>query len=330
MKLLITGASGLLGLNLSLMMHDQHQITGVDRSKLYGVPFELLRADLLDSAAEHQMLDAVRPDAVIHCAALADPDACEANPDYARRLNAELPGELATACAMRGIRLLHISTDAVFDGTKDGVYTEADTPNPIGVYSRSKLDGERAVLSANPDALVARVNFFGWSLTGTRSLAEFFFNSLNSGRSCPGFTDVWYCPLFVGDLASVLVQMLEKGLSGLYHVVGAEALSKYEFGTRLARQFGFDPQLVTPASVDGSELKARRPHNLRLSIHKLSTELKSEIPGVSLGLQQFYAQHREGYPQKLRSYQHPNSDAIRAGNEQGSEPPMGNGIASSG
>ena len=283
-------------------MHTRHEITGVDRSKLSGVPFKLLRADLLDTGLEHRILDTVRPDAVIHCAAMADVDACESDPQGARRMNAELPGELAQACARRGIRLLHLSTDAVFDGSKDGFYTEADAPNPLGVYSRSKLDGERAVLGADAGAIVARVNFFGWGLDGNRSIAEYFFNGLSAGRLVNGFTDVWFCPLFVGDLAEILVGMLEKGLSGLYHVVGLEALTKYDFGLRLARQFGSDEGLVIPASVEESGLKARRSHNLRLSIHRLSTDLGYEIPNVSTGIAKFHRQYQQGYPQKLRSY----------------------------
>lgn len=302
MKILVTGASGLLGLNLSLMEIGGHTVVGVDRSRLADTPFELLKADLLDPQAVRRILDTVRPDAVIHTAANANVDACESDPEGARRLNADLPGELANACSKRGIRLIHISTDAVFDGTKDADYIEADTPNPLGVYARTKLDGERNVLSANPNAIVARVNFFGWSLSGTRSLPEFFFNKLSAGEQCNGFTDVYFCPLFVGDLAEILVRMLDKGLSGLYHVVGSETLSKYDFGQRIAHQFGFDPGLVIPRSVEESGLKARRSHNLRLSIHKLSTDLGVEIPGVSTGIRKFYTQYQQGYPQKMRSY----------------------------
>ena len=304
MRLLITGASGLLGLNLSLMMQGAHDITGVDRSKLAGVPFELLRADLLEPGVEERILDSVRPQAVIHCAAWADMDACEADPEGARRLNTDLPGQLAQACAQRGIRLLHISTDGVYDGLKDGFYTEADAPHPQGVYARTKLAGEQNVLAADPYALVARVNFFGWSLSGSRSLAEFFLEHLRSGEGCQGFTDVWFCPLFVGHLAQLLVEMLEKGLSGLYNVLGSEALTKYEFGLRLARQFGLDESLIEPISVEDSGLKARRSHNLRVSVHKLSTALGHEIPSVSTGLGEFYTQYQQGYPQKIRSYQH--------------------------
>jgi len=150
---------------------------------------------------------------------------------------------------------------------------------------------------------VARVNFFGWSLSGTRSLSEFFYNHLSSGDQANGFTDVWFCTMFVGDLGTTLIQMLEKGLSGLYHVVGSEAITKYEFGLRVARQFGFDEGLVRPISVEESGLTARRSHNLRLSVHKLFTDLGIEIPGVSTGIEKFYTQLQQGFPQKMRSYQ---------------------------
>ncbi|MEJ5224630.1 MAG: SDR family oxidoreductase [Anaerolineales bacterium] len=303
MKLLITGASGLLGLNFCLMQWEGHTVVGVDRGKLATPPFDLIRADLLAPGAVDHILSAAQPDAVIHTAALADVDACESAPAEARRINAMLPGDLAAACARRGIRLVHISTDAVFDGTKDGIYTEDDTPNPLSVYAQTKLEGERNVLAAHPGAIIARVNFFGWSLSGTRSLAEFFFNKLSASQTCNGFTDVYFCPMFVGDLAETLVTMLEKDLSGLYHVVGSEALSKYDFGVRIAQQFGFNSQQVIPTSVEESALKARRSHNLRLSVHKLSTALGADIPGVSTGIARFYAQHQQGYPQKMRSYQ---------------------------
>jgi len=303
MKILVTGASGLLGLNLSLRITGTHTIIGVNRSKLAGTPFELVQADLLETGVCSRLIDKIHPDAVIHTAALASLDKCEADPEAARRLNAELPGILAEACAKHGVQLIHISTDSVFDGTKDGIYTEADVPNPPGVYSATKLQGEQNVLSTYPKAAVARVNFFGWSLSGTRSLSEFFYNNLSAGVHINGFTDVWFCSIFVGDLAELLVQMLKKDLSGLYHTVGSEALTKYDFGIRIARQFGFDENLIQPISVEESGLTARRSHNLKLSVHKLSAALGTEIPGVSTGIEKFYTQLQQGYPQKMRSYQ---------------------------
>ena len=302
MKILVTGASGLLGLNLSLQMHGTHEIIGVDRSKLANTPFDLIKLDLLDADALPKLLDDSKPDALIHCAANALVDACELDPNAASTLNAILPGQLASACAERDIRFLHISTDAVFDGTKEGIYSEDDAPNPLGVYAQTKLDGEYAVLDANPNAAIARVNFFGWSLSGTRSLSEFFVNNLGAGKNVNGFDDVYFCPMFVGDLADTLVGMLEKSLSGMYHVVGSRAITKYEFGQAIANQFGFDAGLINPISVSDAGLTAKRSQNLRLSINKLSTALGYDIPDFSTGLAKFYTQYQQGYPQKLRSY----------------------------
>jgi dTDP-4-dehydrorhamnose reductase len=303
MRILITGSSGLLGLNLALDAMGSHQIIGVDRDKLASVPFELINADLLVPDAVRRVLVESKPEAVIHCAALANVDDCETNPELAYQMNADLPARLADACARQKVRLIHISTDAVFDGQKDGVYAESDAPNPQGVYAQTKLEGERAVLGVNPMAVVARVNFYGWSLSGKRSLSEFFVNNLGSGKSVNGFTDVIFCPMLVNHLSRLLIAMLEQGLRGLYHVVGPQALSKYQFGIEIARKFGLKESLISPQSVDKSGLTARRSHNLRLSTDKLSTDLNLTLPTFSTGLDEFYTQYQQGYPQKIRSYQ---------------------------
>src|SRR5688572_11006153 len=178
MKLLIPGVSGLLGINFAQEMMNEHEIIGVDRGKLKQAPFTVLNRNLLDSTAVvDTILDTTKPNWVINCAALADLDVCEDNPDLAKHLNVDLPRHLARACKTRNIPFVHISTDAVFDGENDEFYTEEDKPNPLSIYAKTKLDGEWAVLTENPKAIVARVNFYGWSLNGKRSLAEFFINN---------------------------------------------------------------------------------------------------------------------------------------------------------
>ena len=303
MKLLLTGASGLLGINLAMEAMREHEVIGVDRGKLKSAPFPVIKTNFYDRHAFDPALDAHQPDWVINCAALANLEECEKHPDQARILNVNLPRELAGACAKRNIKFLHLSTDAVFDGTKDGAYIEDDEPNPLGAYSQTKLEGERAVQEANPQAIIARVNFYGWSLTNRRSLGEFFVNNLSEGRNVNGFTDVIFCPMWVNHLAQTLVEMLERDLHGLYHVVGAQAMNKYQFGVEVARRFGLRESLIAPQSVESSSLTAKRSHNLWLSVHKLSTALGHEIPNFSTGLDGFYTQFQQGYPQKIRSYQ---------------------------
>jgi len=303
MKLLITGASGLLGINLAMEAMREHGVIGVDRGRLQSAPFQVIKTNFFNSRAFEPILDTVQPDWVINCAALANLEECEKFPDQAKILNIDLPRELATACAERNIRFIQLSTDAVFDGTKEGSYSEEDIPNPQSIYSQTKLDGERAVQEANPSAIIARVNFFGWSLGGRRSLGEFFVNNLSEGKNVNGFTDVIFCPMWVNHLAQMLIAMLEKDLHGLYHVVGAQPMNKYQFGVEVARKFGLKESLIAPQSVEMSSLTAKRSHNLWLSVNKLSTDLGRTLPDFSTGLDGFYTQFQQGYPQKIRGYQ---------------------------
>jgi dTDP-4-dehydrorhamnose reductase len=303
MKLLVTGAGGLLGLNLALGSMREHTVIGLDRGTLRDCPFELLQVELTEAGAFARALQGARPDAIIHCAAMADVDGCEHDPAAARRVNTDVPAMIARVCQREGVSLIHISTDAVFDGTASSPYSEADSPNPTNVYARTKYDAEGEVLGAHPQAIVARVNFYGWSPTGRRSLAEYFVRNLSAGTRIRGFIDVVFCPMLVGDLGGVLLDMLKRGLSGLYHAVGPEPMTKYAFGVALARMFSLDEGLITPERVENAGLAANRSRNLALSIHKLSTALGEPMPDFSTGLHKFHQQFMAGYPQLVRSYQ---------------------------
>ena len=227
-------------------------------------------------------------------------ETAEKDPALARRVNADLPGELAEASRRLDVRMVHLSTDAVFDGTH-GPYTETDQANPMSAYARSKWAGEQAVAAANPQAIIARVNFYGWSMNGRRSLAEFFYNALSTGKPANGWTDVFFCPLEVNLLGGLLLEMAQQGLEGLYHVVSSECLSKYDFGCRVARAFGFDETLIRPTRVTESGLSAARSPDLRLSTAKLTRDLGHALPGQAEGLARFHEQFSEGYPDRLRS-----------------------------
>lgn len=301
-RILVTGAGGLLGINVTQETMGLHDLIAIDRSKLINPPFHVIALDLLAPGAVEYMLDAAQPDWLINCAALADLEACEKDPDLAYRLNAELPARLAAACAVRGVSWVHVSTDAVFDGESPDPYTEEHYPNPLSVYARTKLQGEQSVLLHDPSAIVARVNFYGWSLSGARSLAEFFFNNLSAGRQVGGFTDVHFSPMLVNHTVRLMLKMLAKGLRGLYHLVGTQPMSKYHFGIQLARKFNLDEGLILPKSVHDSSLVARRANNLILSTKKLSTDLQEDLPVFSTGMDEFHAQFQQSYPQRIRSY----------------------------
>jgi len=303
MHLLVTGASGLLGLNLSLLaVREGNTVTGLVHSHgLSGVPFQQMQVDLLQEQEALCAIQTAKPDAIIHCAAQANLNLAERDPQLTQRLNAEMPGFLAAAAKQNQIPFIHISTDAVFDGERGG-YVEDDPVRPISVYAKTKLAGEQAVLENNPDAIVARVVFYGWSLSGVRSLGEFFFNNLKESHPVNGFTDTFFSPLYVEDLSKVLLDMLTSGLIGIYHVVSPESVSKYAFGVRIADRFGFNPQLISP--IKSSEIKrgASRSLNLSLNPGKVEKALGYTLPTVDDGLEQFYLRWQQGYPKQLQSY----------------------------
>ena len=295
-RILVTGASGLLGLNFCLQFAGSHSVTGVvNQHGLVRSSFPTLQRDLIAPGVLERLLDEVQPAVILHCAAIANLETCESQPELARQVNAQLPGDLARLCAARDIRLVHLSTDAVFDGTR-GDYTEDDAPNPLSVYARTKYKGELNVLEADPDALIVRVNFYGWSLSGSRSLAEFFFYHLRDGKQVRGFTDVHFCPLVVNDLAEILLEMVDRRLRGVYHVVSSQSISKYEFGCAIARWFDLNDRLIKPSSWTEGGLTAARSPKLTLSTARLARALGRELPDQEAGMRRFFQSYREGLP----------------------------------
>jgi dTDP-4-dehydrorhamnose reductase len=298
--ILISGASGLLGLNLAMEAAKRYSVFGVVNEHPFKTDvFKIIREDLSTASDLKDLFNQTKPDAIINCAALANVDVCESNLSLARRLNADLAGAFAVEAGRAGTPFLHISTDAVFDGQR-GDYSEEDEPNPTNIYSRTKYLGELLVSNSNPAAIIARINLFGWSMSGTRSLAEFFYNNLQAGKSTPGFTDVFFCPMLVNDLAQVLFEMLEKNLSGLYHVFSPQCISKYEFGVRIARRFGFDDRLVVPCTVEEGDLKAARSPMLTMNSNKVAAALGHALPDVDRGISGLFDLAQQGYPLRLR------------------------------
>ena len=298
-KLLIPGISGLFGLNLAMMQHDNFEIVGtVHQHPLATDLFSTRAVDLTLPDSGTRLVEETQPDLIVNCAAVASLDASEKNPDLALRLNAELTAELAAAAKQLGIPYVHLSTDAVFDGKK-GNYNEEDEIHPINMYARTKARGEELVLEANPEAIIARINFYGWSLSGRRSLCEFHYNNLAAGNSYNGVPDLLYSPMMIGDLVDTILEMVEKQLHGIYHVSVAEHLSKYDFGVLLAEKFGFDPGLIKSVSWRDLGLTALRSENLTLDVSKLQNALGHALPTIDDGLTRLKTQLENGYRQRL-------------------------------
>lgn len=299
-KILVTGASGLLGSNLVSVLANHHEVVALSHSyqiRQEGIAVSMADLSIPENAT--QIIGQHEPDWVIHCAAETSIDRCETDPEMAFRLNCDMAQYVAHATQASGGRLMFISTDAVFDGA-GSQYQEEEVPQPINVYGQSKLEGERAVSEEDPRALIIRTNFYGWNAVKKQSLAEWFLSHLEMGEICRGFTDVNVKLLLVNDLVDVLMHLIDHECEGIYHVLGKDCVSKYTFGRRLAKIFKLDEQLIQPIEVKQAGLGAPRALNLCLDTSKVSNALGLEMPSLDDGIRRFHELKQTGYPESLK------------------------------
>lgn len=293
-RILITGATGLLGSSVCARAAKDFEIYGVAlTSRAFPrdcVPF---RFDLTDRGKTTQCLEDTRPDVILHCAAITDVDRCEAEPAAARDLHVKVSRMLAAWAGNTNCSFVYVSTDSVFDG-RAGNFKELDLPSPLNEYARTKLEGEIEVLEANPSALILRTNFYGWGST-RRNLATWILDRLASGQRVKAFADVYFNPLPAGAVAVIILELAERNARGTFHIGAINSCSKYEFARQIADIFDFPIEAVIPASVDKCHFKAQRPKNTTLDVSKLSAFLNREMPLVQDALQEFRKQmEREG------------------------------------
>lgn len=301
-RILVTGASGLLGSNLCLTLaRRQPVLAGFHRHGLHLDGVEPVWIDVTDRTCLEALIRRVRPDWIVHCAAQAQVDECQIHPEEAFRLNAQATADLASVAEKAGSRLVYISTDAVFDGLR-GMYSEEDPVRPINVYAQSKWMGEQSVRQILPQRhLIIRTSMYGWNAQPKQSLAEWMLGCLEQGKSFPGFQDVYFSPLLVNDLSDLIAEMIDQRIQGTYHVGGSQRCSKYAFARLLCETFGYSPQQVRPSSSEEASLQAPRPKEISLNVEKVSRLLGRTLPNVQEGLRRFRVLREEGFAQRLRS-----------------------------
>jgi dTDP-4-dehydrorhamnose reductase len=302
-RILVTGASGLLGAELVLSAAEGHEVVAVSNRNPIDPPprVDAVTADLTQPGMAAMLIAAHRPAWVINAAAATDVDGLEHQPDRADAANRILPMNLAMASRDAGVRLLHVSTDAVFDGRSARPYRESDPPGPLNVYAASKLAGELAVIAAAPDALVVRTTIYGWNARPKLSLAEWFLSRLEAGDEAPGFVDAWFAPINTAHLAGLLVELLEQAAQpGTYHLPGADCITKHDFGRRVAAAFGYDPARIRPARQVEVPGRARRAARSCLDGAKVEAALGRALPRVTDGIARLIADRNSGRRDALR------------------------------
>jgi dTDP-4-dehydrorhamnose reductase len=220
--------------------------------------------DIADAAAVASRFELERPEAVINCAAWTDVDGCEADPERAFAANARGPENLAVGCRRVGAVLVTISTDYVFDGEKDGFYTQRDDPNPQSVYGTAKLDGERRAATASARTVIVRS---GWIFgTGGQNFLSTVVNRAARGERLKLIRDAYGTPTYAIDLAARLRQLALRDIPGIFHVVNSgEGASFEEFARRALEGVPYDPAQLESVSMRSLQRPAPRPVNSRLS-----------------------------------------------------------------
>ena len=266
MRILITGSNGMLGRDLSAHLRARHEVLAAD----------LPEVDITDLGLVQRVFKSAKLDAVIHTAAFTAVDDCEHLPDLAFQVNAEGTRNLALACRDASLPMLYLSTDYVFDGRKPTPYTEDDLPNPLNVYGRSKLEGERHVSEILTAAWIVRTSWlFGpWGKNFVRTILQ----RAREGNSLRVVDDQFGAPTYTLDLAEKLEEIVMTGNPGVYHVTNRGYCSWFEFAREILRQAGLNhvPLLAIPTSA--SDRRALRPRNSRLAHSRLESEGLGLLP----------------------------------------------------
>jgi dTDP-4-dehydrorhamnose reductase len=299
MRLLVTGANGLVGSRLStLLIQRGHQVLGVSRGSWRGSSAALshkalqyFASELSDEREVKTAFERADPEVVIHTASMTEVDRCEQNPNEAFASNVIATANVARSAQTHGAHLIYVSTDYVFDG-RNGPYGEEDVPNPQGVYALTKHMGEQALRVLCTSWAIARTAVvYGWPPAARPNFGSWLVTSLKSRKPVPLFEDQRVSPTLAASAAAMLAELAERKLTGVWNTSGAEVVDRLTFGKALCGVFGFDPSLCLPSRLAEAKLASPRPLHSGLRPEKAREQLKHQPLSLHDALEQFHTEY---------------------------------------
>lgn len=297
---LITGGSGLLAINWAVAIRDRYSVTlGLhNRSiSLAGIDARQINLESVDHLV--RAFETAQPQVVIHAAGCTNVEECEAKPSLARHVNVDLATNVAKACAKLEVPLVHISTDHLFSGDISLV-DEMHQTAPRNIYGRTKADAELRVLDVHTQSLIIRTNFYGWGPSYRSSFSDVVIEALRSGKEITLFKDVFYTPILIEVAVQAVHDLINLKASGIFHVAGAERVSKYEFGLKIAKGFNLASERILPGFLADRPQLVRRPYDMSLSTEKVFRVLGRGLGGVDEHISRLYQQEQDGFARELR------------------------------
>ncbi len=279
MKYFITGGSGLLGERLATVSKENDELTLVHNSN----PTEnSVKCDITNEEEVKKIVSKENPDVIIHCAAMTNVDLCEDEIDLAYKINGDGTGYLAKAAEENDAKIIYVSTDFVFDGNL-GYYKEDEKVNPLGIYAKSKYDGEVQLQKYSSNWAIARVSvLYGWHKRA--NFTTWVIDQLRQKNEINIVTDQINSPTLADNAAEAMFEIARQDKNGIFHTAGNDAINRYDFTRKIADAFDLDDSLINPTTSEKFVQKAPRPRDSSLNVNKVEKELGMKMETCSESL----------------------------------------------
>ena len=269
-KVLVTGASGLLGSKIIKLFKSDYEMVGsfnLHPFELAGV--ETAFMDITNPAQTIETIQRHSPDLVIHTAAYRDVDHCEKHPGAAWKVNVDGTRNVVNGCNETGSKLVFISTDMVFNDNPEGMYQEPSDLNPMNYYGKCKVEAEKITL-ANDRNVVARISLlYGWHVLKFRSdFVGWVIDSVKNEQTVELFNDQYRNVTFIDYVAEAIIDIFKQSKSGIFHIAGNECINRFKFGQKICKVFELNEQYIKPIDSEHGDWIAMRPHRCYFDISK--------------------------------------------------------------
>lgn len=292
-KIIITGASGLLGNNLLHYFKESFNVLGVYNSNpinLDGV--KTIKCNILDKIQLSKIIKDFKPNIIVHCAALSNVDQCQLDKQFSNRINILGTKNIAEIIDEE-VNLIYISTDSVYDG-KNGHFSENDQINPLNHYGLTKYNGEIEALK-HKNSLILRTNFFGWNFLNKVSLVEWVIQNLKENKTINCFHDAYFSSIYTFKFAEIISKAIKKRINGIYNCGSSDSCSKFEFAKKIADKFSFDKSLINSISIEEYNFEAKRGKNQSLNVRKLELDLNCDLGTINESINSCFIDYQKSY-----------------------------------